>query len=150
MTQWEDYLEYIKPFRDGSRKMLSVMRETLEQIGNHSEMGYEFLFEVMKDLASEASWEFGEAVNSTFLEDIPPHTTATFLSEIFCLPFEESKVGKLLDPMTFLFDPIFGVDFPQIYGSLFSNLLLKIEEKDPSIIEKVVKKIRERKLVLTH
>lgn len=150
MTQFEHYIESIKPLSSGSKGIVSAMREALEQMESHGDAGFKFLFAVLRDLASECSWQFGEAVHSTFLEDIPPDTTSTYLSEIFSLPFEKSMVGKSVDPMTFLFDPIFGVDFPQIYGALLGNLLYKIGEKDPSIVGKMTERIREGKLVLTH
>ena len=143
MTQWEYYIECIKPQSNKFGDLISAMREMLEQIEPHSGMGYKFLFSILRDLASEFSWQFGEAVHSTFLEDIPPDTTATYLSEVFSLPFEESAKGKLTDPMTFLFNPIFGVDFPQIYGSLLGNLLYKVWEVDPNAIKRATKKIRE-------
>lgn len=150
MTLWKHYLEDVVAWKEESKELLSVMKEVLEQVDYLDEKGNKFLFNTFTSLASESRFEFSEIFYEMVMEDIPPETTATYLMEVACASLDKSLSKEMVDPLVTLFEPIFNVDFPQIYGALFSRLLTKVEEKDPTAIERTTNKIRQGITVLTN
>lgn len=141
MTRLVDYLEDATGWKEGA-ELLSVMRTILrkmDELGDEwHKIGQKFLFEVIEKLSTRSKTEWlSDAVFKSVLEDLPPDTTATYLMEVVHLSVSRSKKGSMIKPLELLLEPIFTVDFPQIYGSILTNLLVEMEKGDSTVIKEV-------------
>lgn len=148
MTQWELYLKNAYAHTEESKELLETIKIKLSLISETQENWYEegekFLVSIMRDLIlTPESEKLGDALRDGIIEDIPIRTVTDYLEELIFHLVARVKRNTQIDPIELMFQPIFSVDFPDIFRSIYNNLVATVG-KDREENKKILESVRVR------